>query len=149
MTFLPIQFWTKIKFSKNNSLNKSDILDKIENFLLEENFNYIIRKDKKIVFHKADLWTSSNLKSYLVSGTIKIKERDNEFIITNGNWMVFLIAIPFILIFFLSDSKFSTLDENDIRILKYFFTILFGGNLIIRFFAHLFLKFKIMELIKS
>ena len=149
MTFLPIQFRTKIKFSKSDKLDKTDILYVIERYLIEEKFNYIVRKKNKIIFHKSDGWTSFNAKSFLVSGIVKVTEKDDGFEVINGNWMVFLIAIPFLLIIFLAGSDFSTIDENDLRIVKYFFAVLFGGNLIIRFFAHLTFKIKIKELIKN
>ncbi|SHI56821.1 hypothetical protein SAMN05216261_1103 [Algibacter luteus] len=144
-----MQFRTKIKYSKFNKLDKADIFNVIERYLNEERFNYSVRKKNKIIFHKSDGWTSFNAKSFLVSGIVKVTEKDDGFEIINGNWMVFLIAIPFLLIIFLADSDFSTIDENDIRIIKYFFTVIFGGNLIIRFFAHLTFKTKIKELIKT
>ena len=149
MTFLPIQFRTKIKFSKYEKLNKSDILDKIENYLQEENFKYIVKNKSKIVFHAINIWTFFNVKSFLVSGIVKLEEKEDGILIINGNWMVFLILVPFILILLISDSDFSTLDVNDIQIVKYFFAVLFGGNLIIRFFAHWTFKLKIKELIKT
>jgi hypothetical protein len=149
MTLLPIQFRTKIKFSQYEKLNKSDILDKIENYLEEENFKYVIKKENKIVFHAADIWTFFNVKSFLVSGIIKLEEKEDGFLIINGNWMVFLISIPLIMILLLSGSDFSTLDENDIKIVKYIFALLFGGNLMIRIIAHLIFKYKIRDLIKT
>ncbi|RMA67686.1 hypothetical protein BXY75_0039 [Ulvibacter antarcticus] len=149
MTFLPIQFRTKIKFSDYEKLNKSDILDKIENYLELKNYNYVVRKENSIVFHKSNAWTSFDFKSFLVSGIVKLKERKDGFVIISGNWMVFLIAIPFILILLLSKSDYSTLDVNDIQIIEYSFATLFGVNMIIRFFAHLIFKYKIKDLIKN
>lgn len=146
MTFLPIQFRTRIK---SDLFKKKEILDIIEEYLKKEKFNYINRKSDKIIFHKADGWNSLNIKSYLVSGIVKIKERDGEFEIINGNWMVFLITIPFIIFLLTSKSEYSTLDSTDINILNYFFIVLFGGNLIIRIFAHLTFRNKIKELIKN
>lgn len=149
MTFLPLQFRTKIKISEYEKLTKSEILDEIENYLVGENYNYVVRKKNKIIFHKADGFTSFNSKSFLVSGIVKVIDKQNGFEIINGNWLVFLIAIPFIIILLMVDSEFSTIEESDVKIIKFFFAFLFGGNLIVRFFAHLSFKSKIKELIKN
>ena len=74
MTLLPIQFRTKIDTDKNTDLNRSDILDTIQNYFEEEGYNYISRKKNKVIFHKANLWQSFNFKSFLVSGTVKVTE---------------------------------------------------------------------------
>jgi len=145
MIFLPIQFRTKIK---SDLYNKEGILDIIEEYLKKERFNYVSRKSDKVIFHKASGWHSWNVKSYLVSGVVKIKEKDGEFEIINGNWMVFLIAIPFIIFIQLGKSEYSTFDKTDIQILNYFFIILFGANFITRIIAHFNFKNKIKELIK-
>ena len=149
MTFLPIQFWTKLTKEEFRELKSSEILDLIENYLEKENFRYIKRKKDKIVFHKANGWTSSVFKDYLVSGVVRVKETEKEITINNGNWMVFLIVLPFLIFLLLTYSKFSTLDENDIMIIKYFLIIGCGGIIIIRFFAHLKLKRTIINLIKK
>mgnify|MGYP001439056774 CR=1 FL=1 len=146
MNFLPIQFRTKIK---SNDYKKSEILDLIEDYLKKEKFNYVDRKPDKIIFHKASGWHSWNVRSKLVSGIVKVKETNGGFVIINGNWMVFLILIPFILIWILSKTKYSTIDQNDLSILFFFFLVLFGGNLITRFYAHLTFKNKIKKIIKN
>lgn len=146
MIFLPIRFRTRIK---SNLLKKEEILDIIEGYLNDERFSYINRKSDKIIFHKADGWTSWKFRSFLVSGVVKIKKTNGEFEITNGNWMVFLIALPFIIMFLLGNSEYSTLDRNDLKILNYFFIVLFGGNLITRIIAHLRFRNKIKTLLKN
>jgi len=149
MTLLPIQFWTKFKKKEFGELNSSESLDLIQNYLNEEGFNYIKRKKNKIIFHKFDGWTSFNTKSFLASGVIKTRMKNGSLTVINGNWMVFLIAIPFLLLILVADSKFSTLDESDIEIIWGVFAMLFGGNLIIRIIAHLNFNGKIKKIIKK
>lgn len=136
MTFLPIQFSTKFKKDEYGELDSSVILDIIQNYLNEKGYNYVERKNNKLAFHKLNGLSSLKLKSILVSGIIKTKKKDGNLIVINGNWMILLIAIPFLLFIAVADSIFSTLDTNDIRMIWIAFFWIFGGNLILRFFAH-------------
>ncbi len=149
MTLLPIQFWTKFKKKEFGELNPNESLDLIQNYLNEEGFNYIKRKKNKIIFHKSDGWTSFNTKSFLVSGVIKTRVKNGNLTVINGNWMVFLIAVPFLLLILVADSELSTLDESDIKIIWGAFAVFFGGNLIIRIIAHLNFNETIKNLIKK
>ncbi|MFK5981528.1 MAG: hypothetical protein QM499_01340 [Flavobacteriaceae bacterium] len=146
---LPIIFWTKIKKEKLGKLNTEDILDLLDEYLSEKGFNYINRKQNKIIFHKADGFTFMRMKDFLVSGEIRIKEKKDSLTITNGNWMIFLIAIPFLILYFLSKSEFSTFDKNDIQMIWIIFLILFIPNLIIRIVAHFELKGAIEKMIEK
>ncbi|AFU67255.1 hypothetical protein P700755_000201 [Psychroflexus torquis ATCC 700755] len=146
MTFLPIQFRTRIK---SNLLKEEEILDIIEEYLNDERFFYIKRKSDKIIFHKADGWTSWKFKSFLVSGVVKIKKTNGVIEIINGNWMVFLISLPFLILILLGKSEYSTFDETDFMILNYFFIVGFGGNLITRIFAHLSFRNKIKTMMEN
>ncbi|QCX38172.1 hypothetical protein FF125_06910 [Aureibaculum algae] len=149
MTFLPIQFWTKFKKADFGELDSSEILNLIQDYLDETGFNYVKRKENKIAFHKADGWSSFNVKSFLHSGVVKIKSNNGDLTIINGNWMVFLIAIPFIIGILAADSKFSTLDTNDVDMIWYAFYWIFGGNLFIRIIAHFAFKSAIEELVRK
>ncbi len=149
MTYLPIQFHTKLRTKEFGELKPTEVLDIVENYLREKGFNYVQRTESKIVFHKSNFWTSIDLKSFLVSGIVTIKKNDDILTITNGNWMVFLIAVPFIPILLIADSDFSTLDEFDIRLIWGAFFWLFGGNLFARIIAHLSFKSTLKKLIKK
>ena len=145
MTLLPIRFQTTIKSS---TFNKAEILDLIEEYLKNEDYNYIVRKSNRIIFHKANGWWNGwDNKTYLVSGMVIIKEKNSHLQITNGNWMVFLIALPFILFWIMGKSQYSTYDEKDISIGFNFFLVLFVGNLILRIKAHFAFRNKIREMI--
>lgn len=146
---LPIQFKTRFRKEELKGLTSNDILDVIQKWLEEKGFRYINRKENKIVFHKADGWHSFNARSFLVSGVIKIKVKKEELIIINGNWLVFLIAIPFLLFILLADSTYSTFDKGDVNILWVFFIVIFGGNLVTRIIAHWGLKSAINKMIKN
>ena len=149
MTLLPIQFRTNIDTDKNTNLNKSDILDIIQNYFEEEGYNYISRKKNKVIFHKANLWQSLNFKSFLVSGTVKVIEKEDSYVIINGNWTSFLILIPFILIYLIMNSSVSAIQNSDIKVIEHAFKVLFFGNVIIRFLAHYKLRSKIREMLKN
>jgi hypothetical protein len=146
---LPIIFWTKIKKEKLGKLNSDDILDLVEEYLSEKKYNYIKRKKNKIIFHNVDGIILFRLKDFLASGEIKIKEKKNELIILNGNWMFFLFAIPFLLFILLAKFKFSTIDQSDIQLIWTFFIALFIPNLLIRIAAHFYFKGKIESLINK
>ena len=146
---LPIQFKTRFRKEELKDLKSTDILDVIQKWLEEKEFRYINRKEDKIVFHEADGWHSFNARSFLVSGVIKIKVKNEELIIINGNWMVFLIAIPFLLFILLADSRYSTFDKGDVDIIWVFFIVIFGGNLLTRIIAHWGLKSAIKKMIKN
>ena len=146
---LPIQFRTSIKKEELKDLSSEDILDVIQDWLEEKGFRYINRKKDKIIFHAADGWISWNARSFLVSGIVKIKEEKRELIIINGNWLVFIIALPFLLFILLADSRYSTFDQGDVDLLWMFFSVLFGGNLVTRILAHWGLKSAIKKMIKN
>lgn len=149
MTLLPIQFWTKFNQSDFRGLDTPEVLDLVQKYLEEKGFNYISRKENKLIFHKADGWTSFNTKSFLVSGVVKVRKDGQTLRVINGNWMVLIIALPFITFLMLSESNFSTLDESDLTIIWNAFLWIFIGNLIIRIIAHLSFKGKIEELIRK
>ena len=149
MMILPIIFWTKIKKEKLGKLNTENILDLIDEHLSENGFNYINRKQNKIIFHKADGISFMRMKDFLVSGEIRIKEKKDSLIIINGNWMVFLIAIPFLIFIYLAKSEFSTLDQKDIQMIWTVFLIIFIPNLLIRIVAHFGLKSTIKRMIEK
>ena len=136
MTFLPIQFWTKFKKEEFGELDSSEILDLIQNYLNEQGFNFIERRKNKIVFHKLNGWSTFNFKSILVSGVITTKKKDGNLTVINGNWMILLLAMPFLFFIAVADSKFSTLDSIDLDLVWGAFYWVFGGNLVLRFFAH-------------
>jgi hypothetical protein len=146
---LPIQFKTRFRKEELKDLTSTEILDVIQNWLEEKGFRYINRKENKIVFHKADGWHSINARSFLVSGVIKIKDKKEELVIINGNWMVFLIALPFLLFILIADSRYSTFDKGDVSIIWVFFFVIFGGNLVTRIIAHWGLKSEINKMIKN
>ena len=146
---LPIQFKTRFRKEELKDLTSTDILDIIQKWLEEKEFGYINRTKDKIVFHNAVVWQSFNVRSFLVSGVIKIKDKNEELIIINGNWMVFLIAIPFLLFILLADSRYSTFDKGDVDIIWVFFIVIFGGNLLTRIIAHWGLKSAIKKMIKN
>ena len=146
---LPIIFWTKIKKEKLGRINCEDILELIEKYLSDKKFNYVKRKKNKIIFHNIDGIILFRLKDFLASGEIKIIEKKDELIIQNGNWMVFLLAIPFLFFILLAKSKFSTIDQDDIQIIWTFFIVLFIPNLLVRIVAHFYFKTKIESLINQ
>lgn len=146
---LPIQFKTRFRKEEIKDLTSTEILDVIQNWLEEKGFRYINRKENKIVFHKADGWHSINARSFLVSGVIKLKDKKEELVIINGNWMVFLIALPFLLFILIADSRYSTFDKGDVSIIWVFFFVIFGGNLVTRIIAHWGLKSAIKKMIKN
>ena len=147
--FLPIHFRTKFKKDEFGELDSSDILDLIQNYLTEQGYNYIKREKNKLAFHKLNGWSSFNLKSIIVSGIIKTENKDGNMIVTNGNWLIILIAVPFLIFLLISNSKFSAISSNDLDFFWYAFLWLFGGNLILRIFSHAILCKKIETLIKE
>lgn len=149
MILLPIQYWTKFKKCKFEKLNSQEILDIVQEYLEEKGFKYIKRKENTITFHKADGWASFDFKSFLMSGIIKVKEEKESMTVTNGNWMVLLIGLPFLFLLLLSKTRFSTLDENDLNILWAFFLWIFIGNLIARIIAHYSFRLRIEQLIRK
>ena len=62
MTFLPIQFRSKLEIL-DNEINVTDALDIVEDYFRENNYNYIKRKKDRVIFHKANGWSSLNFKS--------------------------------------------------------------------------------------
>lgn len=150
MPYLPIKFQIKLNKKEFKGLNHSNILDLIQNYLEERKYNYIIRKEKKITFFHANtfllIW---KYNSFLLGGTIKVKEKKGKIIIENGFWMLFILAIPFIFLIILSYTEYSTLDETDINIILMFFIEVFGVNLIIQILEHLNFKRVIKILIKE
>jgi hypothetical protein len=79
----------------------------------EKNYYYIKRKKDRVIFYKANGWSSLNFKSFLVSGIVIVKKEKNKLIITNGNWLVFSIAVPFLIIYSLGKTSKSSFDEFD------------------------------------
>ena len=146
---LPIQFKTSFTKEELGKLTSSEILDVIQNWLEEKGFRHVIRKNNKIIFHKADGWHSLYARSFLVSGIVKIKEKNGKLIVINGIWMVFLFVIPFLIVILLAKSRYSTMDEGDIGILWIAFTAVFGGNFITRVIAHWAFKSAIQGMIKN
>lgn len=150
MNFLPIRFKTILKLKEGSKLNNvSDALNVIEDYLQEEKFNYIKRESDTLIFHKANIWSSLNVKSHLVSGVVIVKQKNNELEITNGNWMVLLVSVPFMILLLLSKTKYSTFDLRDQNILLLFFAVLFIANVLSRFFAHRKFKRKIRQLLSE
>ena len=136
MTFLPIQFTTKFPKHKLGKLNSKVILDEIERWLIVERFNYVERKENKIVFHKGSLWSGLNIRSFLVSGVIKVEYKNEDVLVTNGNWMIFLIAIPFLVVIASASSRYSSFEKKEIEIIWIAFLWLFGVNFFVRLYAH-------------
>ncbi len=149
MTFLPIQFRTKLKHKDFNNLESDGILELIYNYLVDDGFDFVERKNKKIFFYRLGGFTSLKNNFFLVSGEVKILDKKNHLTIINGNWKVFLIAIPFIAIALLAETSFSTFSEHDKEMIWTFFIVIFGGNFLIRIFGHYTFKQKIMDLIKE
>ena len=139
------QFRPKVKLD----IEASEVLDVVEKYLKEKEFGYVNRKDNRISFHKFNFWKSLDLKSLLVSGTVIVKKENGLITLINGNWKVFLIAIPFLLLIVISDSEISTLDEFDVNIIWMAFAWLFGGNLVTRFIAHLNFKMILKKIITT
>ena len=146
---LPIIFRTSFKKIEIQNISTDEILTLIEQYLNYHRFNYIKRKKDRIIFHKATAFSFMNTRDFLVSGIVKINDKGDKLIITNGNWMVFLLVIPFLVILILIESRFSTIDSKDVQIFWYFFGIIFLMNYIIRFFSHIGFKSRIKELIKT
>ena len=145
---LPIQFRTRLRKEELGDVTSSEILDIIQDWLEGKGFRYVKRRNDKIIFHKADGWTSFNARSFLVSGIVKIKSENGDLIIINGNWMVLLIAVPFLIAILLAKSRYSTMDESDVNILWTAFIVIFGGNLFTRIIAHWGFKSAIQKMIK-
>ncbi len=146
---LPIQFKTRFSKEELGELTPSEILDVIQNWLEGKGFRYVKRKNDKIIFHKADGWTLFNTRSFLVSGIVKIKNKNGGIVVVNGNWMVLLIVVPFLIIILFAKSRYSTIDEADVDILWTALIVLFGLNLITRIIAHWRFKSTIKEMIKT
>ena len=146
---LPIQFTTKINKEKLQNVTTEEILDVVQNWLDKKGFQYIKRKKNKIIFHKADGLTLLNFRSFLVSGIVKVKEKNKKILIVNGNWMILLIGIPFLIIYLLAQSSYSTIDESDVNILLTALIVIFGFNFILRIIAHWGFKSTIKELIET
>lgn len=68
---------------------------------------------------------------------VKIKDKTGGFEIVNGNWMVILVALAFIIGLLVPAPSFSSFDKTEIERAKTCFVFGFGGNLMIRFFAYL------------
>jgi len=148
LTFLPIQFRSKLEIL-DNEINVTDALDIVEDYFRENNYNYIKRKKDRVIFHKANGWSSLNFKSFLVSGIVKIRKEQNQLIITNGNWLVFSIVVPFLIIYLLGNISKLSFDEFDFQMLFFSFAWLFGVNLLARIFAHWKLKSILKKKINS
>ena len=149
MTFLPIQFKTKFPKDKFGELNSKEILDEIERWLIEERFNYVERKQHRILFHAMSGWVGLNIRSSLVSGIVKIKHQNEDLIITNGNWMIFLVTVPFLIVLALASSRYSSFDKADIEIVWIAFSWLFGMNLVTRIYAHWSFKKRIKQMVEE
>lgn len=148
MTFLPIQFRSKLEIL-DNEINVTDALDITEDYFRENNYNYIKRKKDRVIFYKANGWSSLNFNSFLVSGIVKIRKEQNQLIITNGNWLVFSIVVPFLIIYLLGNISKLSFDEFDFQMLFFSFAWLFGVNLLARIFAHWKLKSILKKKINS
>jgi len=49
----------------DNEINVTDALDITEDYFRENNYNYIKRKKDRVIFHKANGWSSLNFNSFL------------------------------------------------------------------------------------
>jgi len=149
MTFLPIRFRTKISKTKSQAIGTSEILDMIEKYLNERRYNYIIRKQNRILFHHANLLLLQwKYKSWLIGGTVRVIERKDSIIIENGFWFMFFFPIPFILLLLLVNSKFSTLDDSDTGII-WFFLFIVLINLILQIKEHWVFRNRIKAIIEK
>ena len=45
---------------------------------------------------------------------MKIKNKNGGIVVVNGNWMVLLIVVPFLIIILFAKSRYSTIDEADV-----------------------------------
>jgi hypothetical protein len=148
---LPIKFWTILKKSDFKDLTNDDILDIVEKYLADQRFHYIKRKKNRIVFHSLSLYHGFRFKDFVICGIISVKEnrKRDKIVVENGNWMVLLIGLFFLVFFLIGKSNRSTFDADDFQILRTAFTAIFIANFIIRFIAHLFLKMDIEALISE
>lgn len=149
MTLLPIQFQTKFKKSEIGEISPSEILDLVKGYLENEDFGYISKQESRLVFHAAHSACNFNLGVVLVSGVVRVKVEDDSIIVTNGNWMVLLIAVPFIIFLLASKTEFSALSTLDVDMIWGALLFFFGLNLGIRFLAHLSFKWTIQNLIRN
>ena len=150
MTLLPIQFQTKFKKSEIGEISTSEILDLVKGYLQKEDFGYISKKENRLVFHAAHATGYAfHVGIILVSGVVKVKDKGDTIVVTNGNWMVLLIAVPFILFLVASKTEFSALSTLDVDMIWIALLFFFGFNLGARILAHLNFKWTIQNLIKN
>jgi len=145
---LPIIFWTKFPKPGNNDIDTEKVLDKLEQYFIDNDYNYIRRLKNKLIFHKMDGFSFMRFKDFLVSGKIKVIEKKDSIIVINGNWMIFLLLIPFMIFYALANSEYSTIDQNEIESIWNIFWLLFLLNLLARIIAHYMLKDIIIDLIE-
>jgi hypothetical protein len=148
---LPIKFWTNLKKSDIKTLSNDDILDIVENYLAERRFHFIKRKKNRIIFHSLSLYHGFRFKDFVICGIVSVREnrKKDKIIVENGNWMVLLIGLFFLLFFLIGKSSRSTFDADDFQLIRTAFSWIFIANFIIRFIAHLFLKIELESVISE
>lgn len=149
MTFLPIKFQTKFKVAEYKDLNRDEILRLTKDYLYNDGFEWVKQKKDTLVFYRLGGFTSFFNNFSMGSGEVRVLE-DSEYItVVNGNWTVFLIAIPFIVLLIIGYLPISTFDADDTDLIWTAFLFLFGGNVLIRTRGHYSFKEKLKDLINE
>ena len=146
MWIIPITY--KLKYDIEQ-FNQNEIMDLIESYLYELDFNYINRNDKYISYHMGFVTSYWSFRNNLGSGSIRIDSKNKQTIITLKHSFVFLFLFFFTVIYLLMTSRFSTFDDFDKQICTVGFVWLFGMNYLLKLSAHYKLKRKLNELIKE
>ena len=146
---LPIVFRNISEIEKFGLIKPNEILEIIELHLNSIGIDYIKKKNDKIVFYNSIPSGVLKYRDFLMSGVIRAKVHNDKLIITNGNWMVFLILVPLSVLYLISLTKYSTIDEHDLQIGWEFTSFFLIGNILFRIYAHYKLKIKIGEIIKA
>lgn len=146
MWIIPITY--KLKYD-TEKFDKDELMNLIESYLNELNFDYINRKENSITYHKGGIFHSLKFRDLLGSGSIKMTTKKNQTIITLKHSMVFLTLFFFTAVYLLMTSRFSTFDNADKKLFTFFFIWLFGANYLTKLISHYRLKIRLDELISK
>ena len=149
-----IRFNSKYFYDDSSDITSTDILDVVETYLKESGFQLIKRKHNKLFFHLG-FFSGLNpfhIRGFLVSGTVIVEKEKGYFLISNGNWMVITISLPFLILYALTFTSagahlFNTYGDKHIFYLAFIWIV--GANIVGRFLAHWKFKFIIKKAIAS
>ena len=123
MIFPIAKFRFKIKRSEKSELNSKIILNLIEDYLEDRDYNYIVKRANSIWFHHANIgllfWKYNSL---LINGNVRITEKKDEIIVENGSWIGIIFIILFGILLILSQTNISTFDKTDVKVLWFILT---------------------------